>query len=207
MKFSIGVFGSGRGSNFKSVLDKIKEGYLESEIKVVISNNSNAGILEIARLNNIPSYHISIKQFNSENEFNQKILDVLEKHSVDFILLAGYMKKIDSNIVNKYKNRILNIHPALIPSFCGQGMYGLNVHKAVLDYGCKITGVTVHLVNEEYDNGPIVLQKPVEVNDDDTPEELADRVLKEEHKLIIEAIRLFEEERLIVKGRKVIRRK
>ena len=207
MKLNIGVFGSGRGSNFKSVLDKIKEGYLESEIKVVISNNSNAGILEIARQNDIPAYHISIKQFNSENEFNQQILEVLESHSVDFILLAGYMKRIDSQIINKYKNRILNIHPALIPSFCGQGMYGLNVHKAVLDYGCKITGVTVHLVNEEYDNGPIVLQKSVEVKDDDTPEELAERVLKEEHKLIVDSIRLFEEDKLIVNGRKVFRRK
>jgi phosphoribosylglycinamide formyltransferase 1 len=205
MKLHIGVFGSGRGSNFKSVLNAVLGGTLKSEIKVVISNNSSAGLLEIAKQNNIPSFHLSSKYFNSDAELNEKILNVLEEHNVDFILLAGYMKKIDSSIIRKYKNRIINIHPALIPAFCGAKMYGANVHQAVIDHGCKISGVTVHVVDEEYDHGPIVMQKAVEVLDDDTAESLAARILKVEHKSIVEAIKLFEDDKIVINGRKVIR--
>jgi phosphoribosylglycinamide formyltransferase 1 len=205
MKLHIGVFGSGRGSNFKSVLDAVLGGTLKSEIKVVISNNSSAGLLEIANQHNIPSFHLSSKYFNSDTELNEKILDVLEKHEVDFILLAGYMKKIDSSIIRKYKNRIINIHPALIPAFCGAKMYGSNVHQAVIDHGCKISGVTVHVVDEEYDHGPIVLQKAVEVLDDDRAESLAARILRIEHMSIVEAVKLFEDDKIVINGRKVIR--
>ena len=206
MKLHIGVFGSGRGSNFKSVLDAIQGGTLKSEIKVVISNNSSSGLLDIAKRNNIPSFHLSTKVFESDIELNTKILDVLVEHEVDFILLAGYMKKIDSAIINKFKNRIINIHPALIPSFCGEKMYGSHVHQAVLDHGCKISGVTVHVVDEEYDHGPIVIQKAVEVLDNDTAETLAARILDVEHMTIVEAIRLFENDEIVFNGRKVIRR-
>jgi phosphoribosylglycinamide formyltransferase 1 len=206
MKLHIGVFGSGRGSNFKSVLDAIINGTLKSEIKVVISNNSSSGLLEIADHNNIPSYHLSSKVFNSDLELNDRILSVLEEHNVDFILLAGYMKKIDPRIISRYKNRIINIHPALIPSFCGSKMYGSNVHQAVLDYGCKLSGVTVHIVDDEYDHGAIVLQKAVEVLDDDEVDSLAARVLEVEHKTIVEAVKLFEDEKIIVEGRKAVRR-
>lgn len=205
MKLHIGVFGSGRGSNFNAVLAKIKDGSLKSEIMVVISNNSNSGLLEIARQNCIPAYHISTKTEDSIEKLNSRLISTLEEHSVDFILLAGYMKKLDQEIIKKYRNRILNIHPALIPSFCGEKMYGYNVHKAVIDYGCKVSGVTVHIVDEEYDKGPIVMQKPVEVMDDDTPETLAARILAEEHKIIVEAIKLFEDDKIKIDGRKVMR--
>lgn len=207
MKLHIGVFGSGRGSNFNAVLEKILEGSLKSEIKVVISNNSKSGLLEIARLHGIPAYHLSSKKFSSEEELTEHILSVLQNHDVDFILLAGYMKRIDSSIVRKFKNRIINIHPALIPSFCGENMYGINVHQAVIDYGCKLSGVTVHIVDEEYDKGPVVIQKAVEVLDSDSAESLAARILEVEHKTIVEAVKLFEDDEIIVDGRKVIRRK
>jgi phosphoribosylglycinamide formyltransferase-1 len=206
MKLNIAVFGSGRGSNFNSVLNAIMEGKLESNINVVISNNSKAGILEIARNKKIPAFHISSKTEKSEQELNLKIIKTLEDHNVDFILLAGYMKKIDFSIISKYKNRIINIHPSLIPSFCGDKMYGENVHKAVLDYGCKVTGVTVHFVDEEYDHGAIILQQAVEVFDNDDTKTLATRVLETEHKIIVDAIKLFENEKITLSGRRVIRK-
>jgi len=202
---NIAVFGSGRGSNFESVLEAIKEDRLSSKINVVISNNSKSGILEIARRQKIPAFHISSKTEKSDQEVSSKILKVLEKYQVDFILLAGYMKKVDLSVITKYKNRIINIHPALIPSFCGEKMYGENVHKAVLDYGCKITGVTVHFVDEEYDQGAIILQKAVEVFDYDDTKTLAARVLESEHKLIVEAVKLFEDNKINLSGRRVIR--
>jgi phosphoribosylglycinamide formyltransferase-1 len=207
MKLHIAVFGSGRGSNFNSIIESIQQKKIDAEVKIVISNNSNAGILEIARQNGIPAQHMSLKQFPSEIEYNMKLLNILTMYNVDFIVLAGYMKKIDNSIIIKYKNRILNIHPALIPSFCGPNMYGANVHTAVIEYGCKVTGVTVHIVDEEYDHGVIVLQKCVKVEDDDTPETLAARVLKVEHELFPEAIKLFADEKIIIDGRKVIQTK
>ena len=206
MKYNIAVFGSGRGSNFNSVLNAIRECKLRSNINVVISNNSKAGILEIAREQRIPTFHISSKTEKSDEELNLKILKILEEHHTDFILLAGYMKKIDLSIISKYKDRIINIHPSLIPSFCGDKMYGENVHKAVLDYGCKVTGVTVHLVDEEYDRGAIIIQKAVEVFDNDDTKTLAARVLEAEHKLIVDAIKLFEDDKITISGRRVIRR-
>ena len=130
--------------------------------------------------------------FTSENEYVNNFFELLRNYDIDLIVLAGYMKLIPVDIVKKFKNRIINIHPALIPSFCGKGLYGLKVHEAVLNYGAKVTGVTVHLVDEEYDTGPIVLQKTLKVKDDDTPESLQKRVLKWEHKMYPEAIKLFE---------------
>jgi phosphoribosylglycinamide formyltransferase-1 len=206
MKLDIAVFGSGRGSNFYSVLGAIIAGKLKSNISVVISNNSKAGILEIAQQHKIPAFHISSKTEKSEQELNLKILRTLEEHRTNFILLAGYMKKIDFSIISKYKDKIINIHPALIPLFCGDKMYGENVHKAVLDYGCKVTGVTVHFVDEEYDHGAIILQKAVEVLDDDDTKTLAGRVLETEHELIVDAIKLLEDEKITLSGRRVIRR-
>ncbi len=201
---NIAVFASGRGSNLMAILNAIKEGKLNAKISVVISNNSNAGALEIARANGIDALHISRKQFSSDEEYVQKILNELKSRNVELIVLAGYMKKIPSEIIKEYPNRILNIHPALLPSFGGQGMYGLNVHKAVIESGVKITGVTVHIVDEEYDHGPIVMQKAIEVRDDDTPETLAERVLKVEHEIYPQAIKLFVEGKIKVSGRKVI---
>ncbi len=201
---NIAVFASGRGSNLMAILNAIKEGKLKAKISVVISNNSNAGALEIARANGIDALHISRKQFSTDEEYVQKILNELKSRNIELIVLAGYMKKIPNEIIKEYPNRILNIHPALLPSFGGKGMYGLNVHKAVIESGVKITGVTVHIVDEEYDHGPIVMQRAVEVKDDDTPETLAERVLKVEHEIYPQVIKLFVEGKVKVSGRKVI---
>jgi phosphoribosylglycinamide formyltransferase-1 len=201
---NIAVFASGRGSNLMAILKAIEEGKLKARVVVVISNNSSAGALEIARSKGIDALHISRRQFSSDREYADKILSELRKRNVELVVLAGYMKKIPAEVVSEYRNRILNIHPALLPAFGGQGMYGINVHKAVIESGVKITGVTVHIVDEEYDHGPIVLQRAVEVKDDDTPETLAERVLKVEHEVYPEAIRLFVEGKVNVFGRKVI---
>ncbi len=201
---NIAVFASGRGSNLMAILNAIKKNVLKAKISVVISNNSNAGALEIARANGIDALHISRKQFSSDEEYVKKILDELKSRNIQLIVLAGYMKKIPPEVIKEYPNRILNIHPALLPAFGGQGMYGLNVHKAVIESGVKITGVTVHIVDEEYDHGPIVMQRAVEVKDDDTPETLAQRVLEVEHEVYPQAIKLFVEEKVKVLGRKVL---
>jgi phosphoribosylglycinamide formyltransferase-1 len=175
-----------------------------SKIVLVISNNSNSNALNIARTNQIPAVHLSMKLIPDHEEYTNVFLNYLKKYKVDFIVLAGYMKLLPSEIVRKYKNRIINIHPALLPCFGGEGMYGMNVHSAVINYGVKYSGATVHLVNEEYDTGPIVLQKIVKVKDDDTPETLQKRILKQEHRLLPEAIKLFETKTAVIKDRKVI---
>jgi len=197
------VLASGRGSDLKSIIRSQKSGKIKSKVAIVISNNSNSGALNIAKTYQIPSFHLSQKMFDSETDYVSRFLELLRSHDIDLIILAGYMKLLPVEIVRQYRNRILNIHPALIPSFCGKGFYGMHVHEAVLNYGVKVTGVTVHLVDEEYDNGPIVLQKTVKVKDDDTPESLRERVLKLEHKIYPEAIKLFESKKFNIEGRKV----
>jgi phosphoribosylglycinamide formyltransferase-1 len=197
------VLASGRGSDLKSIIRSQKSGKINSKVAIVISNNSNSGALNIAKSYQIPNFHLSQKMFASEEEYVNRFRELLKSYNVDLIVLAGYMKLIPIEIVKKFRNRILNIHPALIPAFCGKGFYGLHVHEAVLNYGVKVTGVTVHLVDEEYDTGPIVLQKTVKVRDDDTPESLQKRVLKWEHKIYPEAIKLFESKKFNIEGRKV----
>ena len=202
-KLKIAVLASGRGSNFKAVLDNIKQGKLDAEICAVISNKKSAGALEIARENQIPAFFISAKQLPEQSDFDNRVMEVLIETESNFVILAGYLKMIGIEIVRKYKNRILNIHPALLPSFGGKGMYGQYVHEAVLNYGCRVSGVTVHLVDEEYDTGLPVIQRCVPVMDDDTPETLAARVLKEEHKVFTEALSYFAENRIEINGRKL----
>lgn len=202
-KLRIAILASGRGSNFEAILKNILSGKLMAEIVVVISNKKSAGALEIARNHGIPAYFVSAKQFPEQQDFDNEILKILEKHKANFIALAGYLKKLSPKIVRKYKNKILNIHPALLPSFGGKGMYGHHVHEAVLNYGCKVSGVTVHLVDESYDTGPPVIQRCVPVKDDDTPDTLAARVLKVEHQVYAEAIRYFAEGRVKIEGRRV----
>ena len=197
------VLASGRGSNLKSIIRSQKSGKISSKVAIVISNNSNSGALNIAKTFQIPNFHLSQKMFTSEEEYVNRFLELLRNHDIDLIILAGYMKMIPAEVVKQYRYRILNIHPALIPSFCGKGFYGLHVHEAVLNYGVKVTGVTVHLVDDEYDTGPIVLQKTVKVKDSDTPESLQKRVLKWEHRMFPEAIKLFESKKFNIEGRKV----
>lgn len=197
------VLASGWGSNLNSIIHSRKNGKIISDVVLVISNNSASNSLNIARENQIPAVHLSAKQFGSDEEYENRFFELLKQYKVDMIILAGFMKMIPIKIVREYKNRILNIHPALIPSFCGKGFYGMKVHEAVLEYGAKVTGVTIHLVDENYDTGPIVLQRTVPVNDDDTAETLQKRVLEVEHEIYPEAIKLFETKKFNISGRRV----
>jgi len=201
---NLAVFASGRGSNFKAILQAIQEKKLDAEITLLVSNNPDAGCLDTALENGISSRIISRKDFSSREEFVKTIRSSLQKAGTDLIVLAGYMKKIPDEILEIYTNRIINIHPALLPSFGGSGMYGIKVHEAVLNAGCKVTGVTVHFVVKEYDRGPIIAQQCVEVRPDDTPEILAARVLKTEHSIYWRTIRKFAEGKVFVSGSNVI---
>ncbi len=197
------VLASGWGSNLSSIIHSRKTGKISSDIVLVISNNSASNALNIARENQIPAVHLSAKQFGSDEEYANRFFELLKQYKIDMIILAGYMKMIPVRIVREYKNRILNIHPALIPSFCGKGLYGLKVHEDVLEYGAKVTGVTIHIVDENYDTGPIVLQRTIPVNDNDTAETLQKRVLEVEHEIYPEAIKLFETKKFNISGRRV----
>ena len=181
---NIAVFASGRGSNFRALFDSLQKKSIEARICLLISNNSDAGAMEFARSVGIRTLHLSQKTFSSQAEFTTAILGALCESNIDLIVLAGYMKKIDSEIVAAYRGRMINIHPALLPEFGGPGMYGHHVHEAVLREGKKISGVTVHYVDEEFDHGNIILQERVPVLKNDTTESLATRVLKVEHKIL-----------------------
>ena len=187
---NIAVLGSGRGSNFQAILTAIQQGRIpNARIALVISNNSGAGILEIARNSSLPAVHLSHRQFPTEDEFVDALLSLLSAHGVNFIVLAGYMKRIHPRVINAYRHRIINIHPALLPRHGGPGMYGHFVHEAVIAAGDRLSGATVHFVDEEYDHGSIVLQKTVSVAPEDTPETLAAKILEIEHEIYPEAIR------------------
>jgi phosphoribosylglycinamide formyltransferase-1 len=191
---NLGVFGSGRGSNFQAIVDAIARGDLpNTKIAVVVSNNSDAGILSIARANSLPAIHLSMKQFGTEEDLVRVQLETLRAHAVNCIVLAGYMKRLHPRIIAAYRNSILNIHPALLPAFGGQGMFGMHVHAAVISSGSPVSGATVHIVDEEYDHGSILLQKSVPVDRGETPESLAAKVLRIEHELYPEALRLIAE--------------
>lgn len=195
----VAVFGSGRGSNFHAILSAIQQGTLPGvSIRLVISNNSGSGILEIARAHGVPALHLSRKQFATDDAFVDAMLGALRAHDVNFIALAGYMKRLDRRVVHAYRHRIINIHPALLPEFGGEGMYGMHVHRAVLAAGRTVSGATVHIVDEEYDRGAIVLQRKVAVEPGETPESLAAKVLVVEHALYPEAIRLFAEGKVMI---------
>lgn len=191
---NIGVLVSGGGTNLQSIIDGTKFGNIKGNVNVVISNKENAYALERAR-------HNSIDAIYETNEDN--IIEILKKHKVDLVVLAGYLKIISPKFVSEFKNKIINIHPSLIPSFCGEGYYGEKVHQAVIDYGAKITGATVHFVDEVADNGPIIIQGTVEVKQDDDAKTLSKRVLEVEHKILNESIRLFCENKLSIVGRRV----
>lgn len=207
MKFPplrLAVLASGSGTNLGAIVANISSGNLDSEIRLVISNKAEAGALKIAKSHGIPAFHLELSQFPNQNAFDDYFLQLLAQHQVEMIILAGYLKKLSAGVVQGYRQRILNIHPALLPAFGGKGMYGHHVHQAVLDYGCKVSGVTVHIVDPEYDSGPPILQRCVPVLQDDTPESLAARILIVEHQIYSEAIQLFAERRVEISGRKVI---
>ncbi|WP_202709673.1 phosphoribosylglycinamide formyltransferase [Sporosalibacterium faouarense] len=195
---------SGGGTNLQAIIEAIEDKVINGEIKAVISNKQNAYGLERARLNNIDACFIDRNSFDNNKEYNNEILRILENKDIDLVVLAGYLQILSTKLVSKYQNKIINIHPSLIPSFCGKGFYGENVHKSVLDYGVKVTGATVHFVDEGTDTGPIILQEVVKVEDDDTVESLQKKVLSVEHKVLVEAIKLFCENELKVEGRRVL---
>jgi phosphoribosylglycinamide formyltransferase-1 len=190
-ELSIAVFASGGGSNLQSLVDFVKAGRISGRVNAVISNNSNAFALKRAQNDNIASYHISAKTYPDPQEFTTQLDSVFACHSINLIVLAGYMKLLPLEIVRRYKGRIINIHPALLPKYGGKGMYGLNVHKAVIEAGDKTSGATVHFVDEVYDHGAIIIQRVVPVLSNDTPETLAARVLEIEHRILPEAVSLF----------------
>ncbi|MCI8670128.1 MAG: phosphoribosylglycinamide formyltransferase [Lachnospiraceae bacterium] len=189
----IGVLVSGGGTNLQAVIDGIKSGDITNAgIEVVISNNPGAYALQRAADNNIPAVCISPKSFDTRAEFNEALIAKIDEYHPDLIVLAGCMVVLPAELIKKYENRIINIHPALIPSFCGKGFYGLHVHEAVLERGVKLTGATVHFVDEGTDTGPIIIQKAVPVRKGDTPEILQKRVMAEaEWKIMPQAINLI----------------
>ena len=201
----IAVLVSGGGTNLQALIDAQARGELGGEIAAVISSKAGAFALERAAKAGIPGYVLPRKEFDSNRAMTVALVDMLKDMNIDLIVLAGCMIIFTQELVDAYPNAIMNVHPALIPSFCGEGFYGLHVHEKALEYGVKLSGATVHFVSAECDGGPIIAQKAVEVRTDDTPETLQKRIMEEaEWKLLPEAVRLFCEDRLEVKGRTVI---
>lgn len=194
----IGVIASGRGSNLQSILDHIAAGELPVEVAVVISDHADAVALERAEKNGIPKVAIPRKECRDKQDFEERIDKALRDHDVELVVLAGFMRILSGSFISKWEHRIVNIHPALLPSFTG-----LDAQGQAVDYGVKVAGCTVHFVDEGTDTGPIILQKVVPVMDDDTSETLAQRILVEEHKALPEAVKLWAEGRLRIEGRKV----
>lgn len=199
----IAVFASGGGSNFQAILDAIERGDLSAEVVTCISDRPGAGALERAERRDVPHHILSPSDHDDPLAFGRSLLEILQRHEATFVALAGYLRHVPENVVNAYTGRITNIHPSLLPAFGGPGFYGRRVHEAALERGVRWTGVTVHLVDPVYDNGPIVLQEPVPVLPGDDVERLAARVLEVEHELYPTALRLFAEERVEVDGRQV----
>lgn len=191
---NIGVLISGGGSNLQAIIDDCESKKINGNIKVVISNREDAFGLERAKKHNIRSV------FEKDED---EVIKILKEENLDLVVLAGYLKIISPKFVSEFENKIMNIHPALIPSFCGDGFYGEKVHQAVIDYGAKVSGATVHFVNEKADAGPIIMQDTVKVMDDDDAKTLAKRVLEVEHTILPRCVKLFCEGKISVEGRRV----
>ena len=191
---NIGILISGGGTNLQAIIDETKSGGINGTVKLVISNKENAYGLERARLSKIKAVYETDED---------KIIELLKENNIDLIVLAGYLKIITPKFVDEFRNKIINIHPSLIPSFCGKGYYGEKVHQGVIDYGAKVTGATVHFVDEGADTGAIIMQEAVNVEQDDDAKSLAKRVLEVEHRILKESIRLFCENKLSIQGRRV----
>lgn len=199
----IGVLISGGGTNLQSVMDSIEDGNINGEIKLVVSNKENAYGLQRAEDAGIENIYIDRKQFDTEDDYNLYLIEKLKRAGVQLVVLAGYLRVLSKDFIKAYKNSIINIHPSLIPSFCGRGYYGKKVHQAAIDYGVKVSGATVHFVDEGTDTGPIILQETVEVYPDDDADDLQKRVLEIEHKLLVRAVKLFCEDKIKIDGRKI----
>ena len=186
---NIAVLVSGGGTNLQAIIDRIEDGTVKNTvIRTVICNNPKAKALERAERHGIEAVCISPKQYETRDDFNRALLNAIDERGIDLIVLAGFMVVVPPMIIQKYRNRIINIHPSLIPSFCGKGYYGLHVHEAALKKGVKVSGATVHFVDEGTDTGPIIMQKAVEVKPDDTPEVLQRRIMEEAEWKIMPAV-------------------
>lgn len=192
--FNIAFFASHGGSNMQAVLESVNQGRLCSKPALLISNNSESGAIQKAKKYGLPYFHISSLTHPIENERTALIISLLEKYEIDLICLAGYMKLLPKEVIDKVNGQVLNIHPALLPAFGGNGMYGMKVHEAVINSKEKTSGATIHAVNNEYDKGKILLKESVEVSEYDTPQSLADKILTVEHIIYSKAIRMLEQE-------------
>jgi phosphoribosylglycinamide formyltransferase-1 len=201
-KVRLGVLASGRGSNLQAIIDAIESGTVQARLAVVISNKKDAQALERARAHGVPDVYLDPTRYAGMNDkreaYDRGILDILRKHEVDLVLLAGYMKIVTPVLIDAYRNHMMNIHPSLLPSFPG-----LEAQKQALEWGAKVSGCTVHFVTEGVDEGPIILQATVPVLEGDSPETLASRILVEEHAMYPRAVQLYADGRLIVEGRRV----
>ncbi len=197
-KVRMAVLVSGGGTNLQTLIDSVAAGGINGEIALVISDREKAYALERAKSHGIKAVYID------RRHCAERIMQELRDMDIELVVLAGFLSILDIELVKAYEGRIINIHPSLIPSFCGKGFYGEKVHKAAVEYGVKLSGATVHFVDEGTDSGPIILQEAVQVYPEDTAEQLAERVLQVEHKLLPEAVRLYCEGRLRIEGRKVI---
>ncbi|NUM54907.1 MAG: phosphoribosylglycinamide formyltransferase [Candidatus Hydrogenedentes bacterium] len=198
---SLAVLLSGSGSTLQNLIDRIADGSLDARIACVIASRADAFGMERARNHGIPAILVARKQFETAEAFSDAVWAEIRKHDVDLVVMAGFMCLIA--IPDDFENRVLNVHPGLIPAFCGKGMYGHHVHEAVIAYGAKVSGCTVHFANAKYDEGPIIMQGTVPVLDDDTPDSLAERVQAKERELYPQAIQLIAEGRVTVEGRRV----
>ena len=198
----VAVLASGRGSNLQAVIDAIEVGTVQAKIVAVISNKKDAPALERASRHGLSGFFVDPRPYagrpDSREAYDRELLDVLRRHDAELVLLAGYMKIVTTVLVEAFTNRMMNIHPSLLPSFPG-----LDVQKKAIEWGCKLAGCTVHFVTEGVDEGPIILQTAVPILDDDSPDTLADRILEQEHKIYPRAVQLFAEGRLRVEGRRV----
>jgi len=203
------VFVSGGGTNLQAIIDSIKSGYLENiQLSLIVSSKAGVYALKRAEKENIPMAVVSYKDFDSQREYDMELIRILKEKQVDLVVLAGFLSFLGPDFVNEYKNKIINIHPSLIPSFCGTGMYGIKPHAAAIEKGVKVTGATVHFVDDKYDTGPIILQQTVEVKDDDTPEILQKRVMElAEQKILPKALKLYSQDKIEIIGNKTIIKK
>lgn len=197
-KVRIAVLVSGGGTNLQTIIDSVQKGDINGEIAIVISDRENAFALERAGKSGIKAVYIDRKHCA------ERLTQELKELDIELVVLAGFLTILDRDFVKAYEGRIINIHPSLIPAFCGKGFYGEKVHKAAVEYGVRVSGATVHFVDEGTDSGPIILQEPVPVYAEDTAEILAARVLEAEHRLLPAAVKLFCEDKLRIEGRKVI---
>ncbi len=202
-KIGVLVSGHSRGTNFQAILDAIHEGHLHAQVALLVATNAAHGAVEKAHLAGVKTLVLPPENESDAEAWDHRVADALYEEGVSVLALAGYLRLVSNVLLEAFPNRILNVHPALLPSFGGKGMYGMRVHQAVLEYGCKVSGCTVHLVNERYDTGPIVAQACVPVEENDTPETLSARVQMQEHRLFSRCLEMVIQDQIRVEGRRV----